>query len=483
MSPRKRNAPPADVPDRVVQFPTQFGITLTANCYEPKDALPEETRPAVIVFGPFGTVKEQQAGICARRLAALGLRTLAPDPSFLGDSGGQPRWTASPDINVEDIRAAVDHLSLRPDVDRDRIIVLGLGGWGGLALNAAAIDTRIAAVVTVAMRDIGRLMTDGRFDNATDPDERYRRIQELNLIRTQDLQKAKPTRTKNDPTQSPLVPTAKERDYYQIPPGFHKNAPNSLRGWPMTAGMAFLFHTLAPVLPQVRCPVLMIQGGQSAQRYFSEEAFALLHSRKISELRTLTDCTDPQLLCAPDSIPFSEIAAFLDRSLKHSSVQKRRSYTAVQCLPPRGSLVLNLAGPPADCTAQRLALMFRAEKAPLQKVQDPLTEAKRYQQLILLLPVTRKGIDPDTARLLRDAGYKSKDVITVGLTQTTVYSPQKETIAARLRAQIGALLPYCNAAGSMCVAANAAPDRLIREAAAMIDAGGSLGYLFPNARG
>ena len=223
-----------------VTFRNRYGITLAADMYIPKNA--EGKLAAIAVSGPFGAVKEQSSGLYAQTLAERGFLTIAFDPSYTGESGGQPRYVASPDINTEDFSAAVDFLSTRDDVDPERIGILGICGWGGMALNAAAMDTRIKATVTSTMYDMSRVNANGYFD-AMDADQRYELRRQLNAQRTIDAKKG--TYELAGGVVDPLPDDAPQfvKDYYayyKTPRGYHKRSLNSNKGWNKTSSLSFI---------------------------------------------------------------------------------------------------------------------------------------------------------------------------------------------------------------------------------------------------
>ena len=226
---------------RKVTFTNRYGITLAADMYVPKQA--EGKLPAIAVSGPFGAVKEQSSGLYAMTLAERGFLTIAFDPSYTGESGGEPRYVASPDINTEDFCAAVDFLSTCEQVDADRIGILGICGWGGMALNAAAIDTRIKATVTATMYDMSRVNANGYFD-AMDADARYELRKQLNAQRTEDYRKG--TYALAGGVVDPLPDDAPQfvKDYYgyyKTPRGYHKRSLNSNNGWNKTSSLSFMY--------------------------------------------------------------------------------------------------------------------------------------------------------------------------------------------------------------------------------------------------
>ncbi len=272
----KTFAPSDRVTVERVEFKNRFGITLVADLYKPKGV--EGPMPALAVSGPFGAVKEQSSGLYAQTMAERGFLTIAFDPSYTGESGGEPRYVASPDINTEDFSAAVDFLSLRSDVDPERIGIIGICGWGGMALNAAAVDTRIKATVTVTMYDMSRVTANGYFD-AMDADARYELRRKLNAQRTEDARKGVAARAGGvvDPLPADAPQFVKDYyDYYKTPRGYHKRSLNSNEGWNVTSSLSFLNMPLLAYSNEIRSAVLMIHGEKAHSRYFSEDAFKKL---------------------------------------------------------------------------------------------------------------------------------------------------------------------------------------------------------------
>lgn len=272
----KTFAPSDRVTVERVEFKNRFGITLAADLYKPKGV--EGPMPALAVSGPFGAVKEQSSGLYAQTMAERGFLTIAFDPSYTGESGGEPRYVASPDINTEDFSAAVDFLSLRPEVDPERIGIIGICGWGGMALNAAALDTRIKATVTVTMYDMSRVTANGYFD-AMDADARYELRRKLNAQRTEDARKGVAARAGGvvDPLPADAPQFVKDYyDYYKTLRGYHKRSLNSNEGWNTTSSLSFLNTPLLAYSNEIRSAVLMIHGEKAHSRYFSEDAFKKL---------------------------------------------------------------------------------------------------------------------------------------------------------------------------------------------------------------
>ena len=299
-----------------VTFRNRYGITLAADMYIPKNA--EGKLAAIAVSGPFGAVKEQSSGLYAQTLAERGFLTIAFDPSYTGESGGQPRYVASPDINTEDFSAAVDFLSTRDDVDPERIGILGICGWGGMALNAAAMDTRIKATVTSTMYDMSRVNANGYFD-AMDADQRYELRRQLNAQRTLDAKNG--TYELAGGVVDPLPDDAPQfvKDYYayyKTPRGYHKRSLNSNNGWNKTSSLSFINMPLLAYSDEIRNAVLMIHGEKAHSRYFSEDAFKKLKGDN-KELLIIPGASHVDLYDnQANVIPFDRIESFFREYLK-----------------------------------------------------------------------------------------------------------------------------------------------------------------------
>ena len=299
-----------------VTFRNRYGITLVADMYIPKNA--KGKLAAIAVSGPFGAVKEQSSGLYAQTLAERGFLTIAFDPSYTGESGGQPRYVASPDINTEDFSAAVDFLSTRDDVDPDRIGILGICGWGGMALNAAAMDTRIKATVTSTMYDMSRVNANGYFD-AMDADQRYELRRQLNAQRTLDAKNG--TYELAGGVVDPLPDDAPQfvKDYYayyKTPRGYHKRSLNSNNGWNKTSSLSFINMPLLAYSDEIRNAVLMIHGEKAHSRYFSEDAFKKLKGDN-KELLIIPGASHVDLYDnQANVIPFDKIESFFREYLK-----------------------------------------------------------------------------------------------------------------------------------------------------------------------
>lgn len=298
-----------------VTFRNRYGITLAADLYVPKQA--EGKLAAIAVSGPFGAVKEQSSGLYAQTLAERGFLTIAFDPSFTGESGGQPRYVASPDINTEDFCAAVDYLSTRDDVDPERIGILGICGWGGMALNAAAIDTRIKATVTSTMYDMSRVTANGYFDSM-DADQRYELRRQLNAQRTADYRNGSYERAGGvvDPLPADAPQFVKDYyAYYKMPRGYHKRSLNSNDGWNKTSALSFLNMPILTYSNEIRSAVLMIHGDKAHSCYFSRDAFKKLTGDN-KELFLIPGANHTDLYDNLKVIPFDKIESFFREYLK-----------------------------------------------------------------------------------------------------------------------------------------------------------------------
>ena len=259
-----------------ITFVNRYGITLAADMYTPKNAAGR--LPALAVSGPFGAVKEQCSGLYAQTMAERGFLTIAFDPSYTGESGGHPRYVASPDINTEDFCAAVDFLSNLENVDSEKIGIIGICGWGGMAINAAAIDTRIKATVASTMYDMSRVSAYGYFDSTT-PEQRYEARKALNAQRTADYKNVSYARAGGvvDPLPADAPQFVKEYyDYYKTPRGYHKRSLNSNGGWNKTSVLSFMNMPLLSFAGEIRSAVLVVHGEKAHSRYFGEDAFKKL---------------------------------------------------------------------------------------------------------------------------------------------------------------------------------------------------------------
>ncbi|MGN0281565.1 MAG: alpha/beta hydrolase [Prevotella sp.] len=299
-----------------VTFRNRFGITLAADLYMPKDA--QGPLAAIAVSGPFGAVKEQSSGLYAQRLAEEGFLTIAFDPSFTGESGGEPRYSSSMDINTEDFCAAVDYLSCREDVDADRIGILGICGWGGIAINAAALDPRIKATVSVTLYNLTRVTQKGYFDSM-DEDARYKLKQQLAQQRTDEFRKGEILPQGGLPAEAPAdAPDFLKQyiAYYKLESrGYHPRSLNSNMGWNITSPLMRLNQDLWTAAPEVRTPVLIVHGEKAHSRYFGEEAYQKLTSGKYADNKRLLivpGATHCDLYDGGESgfIPWTDILSF-----------------------------------------------------------------------------------------------------------------------------------------------------------------------------
>ena len=299
-----------------VTFHNRYGITLAADLYVPKGG--EGKLSAIAVCGPFGAVKEQSSGLYAQTLAERGFLTLAFDPSFTGESGGQPRYVASPDINTEDFLAAVDYLSVREDVDPDRIGILGVCGWGGMAINAAALDTRIKATVASTMYDMSRVAAKGYFDAQDSEEDRYQMRKTYAAQRTEDYRSGTYPRGGGvvDPVPEDAPFFVKDyHDYYKTPRGYHPRSLNSNEGWNVTGTMSFLNQPLLAYAHEIRSAVLVIHGEKAHSRYFGEDAFHKLTGDN-KELLIIPGAVHTDLYDRTDVIPFDKLAEFYNTYLQ-----------------------------------------------------------------------------------------------------------------------------------------------------------------------
>lgn len=297
-----------------VTFVNRYGITLAADMYKPKGETGK--LPAIAVSGPFGAVKEQSSGLYAQQLAERGFLTIAFDPSFTGESGGHPRSVASPDINTEDFSAAVDYLSNRSDVNPEQIGIIGICGWGGFAINAAANDPRIKATLASTMYDISRCTANGYFDAADNVDARYRMRQQLTTQRTKDYRNGSYPRTVMNPAPADDSPQFMKDyyDYYKTKRGYHPRSINSGIGWNMTSNFAFLNAPILAYADEIRSAVLLIHGEKAHSRYFSEDTFKKLKGDH-KELLIIPGAVHTDLYDRIDIIPFDKIEQFFRENL------------------------------------------------------------------------------------------------------------------------------------------------------------------------
>lgn len=290
-------------------FYNRYGITLAADMYIPKNA--NGKLAAIAVAGPFGAVKEQAAGLYAQELAERGFLTIAFDPSYIGESGGQPRYVASPDINTEDFCAAVDFLSVQENVDPERIGILGICGWGGMALNAAAIDTRIKATVASTMYDMSRVTANGYFDSM-DKDSRQKNRIVLNKQRTEDYKNGSYALAGGLPDKVPDGAPFYVKDYfdyYKTPRGYHPRSLNSNGSWNVTSALSFMNMPILSYAEEIESAVLIVHGEKAHSCYFGRDAYAKLKGDN-KRLMIIPNAVHTDLYDKKDIIPFDEIQTF-----------------------------------------------------------------------------------------------------------------------------------------------------------------------------
>lgn len=300
---------------RKVTFHNRYGITLAADLYEPKHY--EGKLAAIAVCGPFGAVKEQAAGLYAQTMAERGFLTIAFDPSYTGESGGQPRYVASPDINTEDFQAAVDFLSVQDNVDPEKIGIIGICGWGGMALNAAAIDTRVKVTVASTMYDMTRVMANGYFDAENSEEARYAKRKVMNAQRTEDYKKGSYALAGGLPDELPAEAPFFVKDYYdyyKTSRGYHPRSLNSNGGWNVTSSLSFLNMPILQYADEIRSAVLIIHGEKAHSCYFSRDAYAKLTGDN-KELLIIPGAVHTDLYDKTDVIPFDKITEFFRANL------------------------------------------------------------------------------------------------------------------------------------------------------------------------
>lgn len=310
-----------------VTFRNRYGIELAADMYTPKNA--SGKMPAIAVSGPFGAVKEQSSGLYAQHLAERGFITVAFDPSFTGESGGEPRRMASPDINTEDFLAAVDFLSTRENIDPERIGIVGICGFGGMAINAAAIDPRIKATVASTMYDMSKVNVEGYFGSENTPEQRMEKRRAIAAQRTEDFKKDTYKRAGGviDPLPDDAPWFVKDYyAYYKTPRGYHKRSGNSNDGWNVIGCQSFLNQPLLAWASEIETPVLLIHGEKAHSRYFSEYAFEKMTGKHV-EGQSVKE-GNKELMIIPGAshvdlyddkagvIPYEKIEKFFKENLK-----------------------------------------------------------------------------------------------------------------------------------------------------------------------
>ena len=299
-----------------VTFHNRYGITLAADLYTPKGA--EGKLPAIAVSGPFGAVKEQSSGLYAQKMAELGFLTLAFDPSYTGESGGTPRYVASPDINTEDFSAAVDFLSVQDNVDPEKIGIIGICGWGGMAINAAAMDTRIKATAAMTMYDMTRVNANGYFDSENTADARYAKKQAMNAQRTADYKNGSYALAGGvvDPLPEDAPQFVKDYyGYYKTRRGYHPRSLNSNGGWNVTSSLSFMNMPILQYAGEIRSAVLLVHGEKAHSRYFSEGAYEKLTGDN-KELMIIPGANHVDLYDNLAAIPFEKLRSFFEKCLK-----------------------------------------------------------------------------------------------------------------------------------------------------------------------
>ena len=304
------------VDHKKVTFHNRYGITLAADMYTPKSVV--DKLPAIAVSGPFGAVKEQSSGLYAQKMAELGFLTIAFDPSYTGESGGTPRYVASPDINTEDFCAAVDFLSVQENVDPERIGIIGICGWGGMALNAAAIDTRIKATAAITMYDMTRVTANGYFDAEDSEQARFEKKKAMNAQRIEDYKSGSYALAGGvvDPLPEDAPQFVKDYyAYYKTPRGYHSRSLNSNGGWNVTSSLSFLNMPILQYSSEIRSAVLLVHGEKAHSRYFSETAYSKLTGDN-KELLIIPGANHTDLYDQMGIIPFEKLNAFFTEYLR-----------------------------------------------------------------------------------------------------------------------------------------------------------------------
>lgn len=304
-----------EVNHKKVTFHNRYGITLAADLYEPKDT--KGSLAAIAVSGPFGAVKEQASGLYAQEMAKRGFLAIAFDPSYTGESGGTPRYVASPDINTEDFQAAVDFLSIQENVDPGKIGIIGICGWGGMDLNAAAIDTRIKATVASTMYDMTRVNAKGYFDGEDSEEARYEKRKSLNAQRIVDYKNGSYALAGGVadvlPEDAPFF-VKDYYDYYKTDRGYHKRSLNSNGGWNVTSSLSFLNMPVLQYADEIRSAALLIHGEKAHSCYFSKDAYSMLKGDN-KELMIIPDAVHTDLYDQTDMIPFDKMTTFFEKYL------------------------------------------------------------------------------------------------------------------------------------------------------------------------
>ena len=304
------------VDHKKVTFHNRYGITLAADMFTPKSVV--DKLPAIAGSGPFGAVKEQSSGLYAQKMAEYGFLTVAFDPSFTGESGGSPRYVASPDINTEDFCAAVDFLSVQENIDTDRIGIIGICGWGGMAINAAAQDTRIKATAAMTMYDMTRVNANGYFDNENTPEARFAKKLAMNTQRTEDYKNGSYALAGGviDPLPDNAPQFVKDYyAYYKTERGYHPRSLNSNNGWNVTSPLSFMNMPILQYAAEIRSAVLLVHGEKAHSRYFSEGAYEKMAGDN-KELLIIPGASHVDLYDNLDVIPFEKLNSFFNMHLK-----------------------------------------------------------------------------------------------------------------------------------------------------------------------
>ncbi len=298
---------------QAVTFKNRYGITIAGDLYIPENS--EDNLPALVISGPFGAVKEQSSGLYANQMAERGFIALAFDPSYTGESGGEPRNVASPDISTEDFSAAIDFLGIHKNVDRNKIGIIGICGWGGFALNATAIDKRVKAVATTSMYDMTRVMSKG-YDDATTLEQRARILEQLGEQRWKDAENCTPTYQPayNELSGGEAQFQLEYHDYYMTPRGYHERSVNSGNAWTITTPLSFMNMPILTYLEEISPrPMLLIAGENAHSRYFSEDIYK--NASEPKELIIIPNAVHVDLYDKVDIIPFDKLGAFFKEHL------------------------------------------------------------------------------------------------------------------------------------------------------------------------
>ena len=299
-----------------ITFNNRYGIMLAADMYIPQNT--SGKLPAIAISGPFGAVKEQSSGLYAQKMAEYGFLTIAFDPSFTGESGGSPRYVASPDINTEDFCAAVDFLSIQENVDPERIGIIGICGWGGMAINAAAQDTRIKATAAMTMYDMTRATANGYFDNENTPEARFAKKLAMNTQRTEDYKNGSYALAGGVIDSLPDNAPQFVKDYYayyKTERGYHPRSLNSNNGWNVTSPLSFMNMPILQYAAEIRSAVLLVHGEKAHSRYFSEGAYEKMTGDN-KELLIIPGASHVDLYDNLDVIPFEKLNSFFNMHLK-----------------------------------------------------------------------------------------------------------------------------------------------------------------------